>query len=107
MRISLKTAICCVAYLLQLSISGAQSKPMNWSVTTANSFIEKFSNPDSICWQPKQNHFDWQAGYKMFVIEKLWRATGDVRYFNYIKRYVDQQVDNAANIPDFKPTALI
>jgi rhamnogalacturonyl hydrolase YesR len=43
----------------------------------------------------------------MFVIEKLWRATGDVRYFNYIKRYVDQQVDNAANIPDFKPTALI
>jgi rhamnogalacturonyl hydrolase YesR len=106
MRISLKTAICCVAYLLQLSISGAQSKPINWSVTTANSFIEKFPNPDSICWSPKSNHFDWQAGYNMFVMEKLWRATGDVRYFNYIKRYVDQQVDDAGNIPDYKPTAL-
>jgi rhamnogalacturonyl hydrolase YesR len=29
-----------------------------------------------------------------------------VRYFNYIKRYVDQQVDGRGNIPDFVPTAL-
>jgi rhamnogalacturonyl hydrolase YesR len=42
----------------------------------------------------------------MFTLEKLWRLTGDVRYFNYLKRYVDQQVDAQGNIPDFVPTAL-
>jgi rhamnogalacturonyl hydrolase YesR len=91
---------------MQMGISDAQNKPVQWSVTTANSFIEKFPNPDSISWDHKSTHFDWQAGYAMFAMEKMWKATGDLRYYNYIKRYVDQQVDEAGNIPDFKPNAL-
>lgn len=42
----------------------------------------------------------------MFTMEKLWKATGDVKYLNYLKRYVDQQVDENGNVPDFKPDAL-
>jgi len=42
----------------------------------------------------------------MFTMEKLWRFTGDRRYFNYIRRYVDQQVDDQGRIPGFEPTAL-
>ena len=42
----------------------------------------------------------------MFMMEKMWKVTGEQRYYNYIKRYVDQQVDEAGNIPDFKPEAL-
>ena len=42
----------------------------------------------------------------MFAMEHLWRSTGDSACFNYIKRYVDQQVDAQGNIPDFVPTAL-
>jgi len=102
----LKTSFCILISLLLTEIGFAQDKPVKWSVTTANSFIAKFPNPDSICWTPKSTHFDWQAGYNMFVMEKMWKATGDIRYFNYIKRYVDQQVDDHGNIPDFKPTAL-
>ncbi len=60
----------------------AQSKDFKWSVTTANSFITKFPNPDSIHWIGQSNHFSWQAGYVMFAMEKMWRATGDVRYCN-------------------------
>jgi rhamnogalacturonyl hydrolase YesR len=76
------------------------------SVITANSFIQQFPDPDSIHWAGVYNHFDWQAGYTMFVMEKLWKATGDDRYFSYIKRYVDQQVDEDGNIPGFEPNAL-
>lgn len=76
------------------------------AVITANSFIQEFPDPDSIHWAGVYNPFDWQAGYTMFVMEKLWKATGDDRYFNYIKQYVDQQVDDQGNIPAFKPTAL-
>lgn len=84
----------------------SQTNKLNWSTKTANSFIQKYPDPDSIHWFTNQNHFDWQAGYIMYTMEKLWRATGNMDYYNYIKRYVDQQVDEDGSIPDFKPTAL-
>jgi rhamnogalacturonyl hydrolase YesR len=78
----------------------------NLSVSVANSFIQQYPNPDSICWKSNTNHFSWQAGYMMFTMEKLWLATKDSTYFNYIKRYVNQQVFEDGSIPDFKPVAL-
>ncbi|NWJ53028.1 MAG: glycoside hydrolase family 88 protein [Bacteroidetes bacterium] len=105
-QFSLKATIFIIVSLIQLGTSNAQTGPIVWSVATANSFIKKFPNPDSICWRSKSTHFDWQAGYAMFAMEKMWRATGNINYFNYIKRYVDQQVDEAGNISDFKPNAL-
>ena len=86
--------------------SVAQAADKNYSVAVANSFIKRVPDPDSIHWVGQTCHFTWQAGYAMFAMEKLWRATSDERYFNYIKRYVDQQVDENGNIPDFSPTAL-
>ena len=77
-----------------------------WAMTVADTFIKRFPNPDAIHWVGQTNHFSWQAGYTMFTMEKLWRQTGDQRYYNYIKRYVDQQVDDKGNIPGFVPTAL-
>jgi len=86
--------------------SRAQKKDFKWSETTASSFIEKYPDPDSIHWIGQTNHFSWQAGYVMFAMEKMWRVTGNVKYFNYIKRYVDQQVDGNGNIPNFSSNAL-
>lgn len=77
-----------------------------WSVLVAESFIKRTPDPDSIHWAGQPNHFSWQAGYIMFAMEKMWHATGDSIYFRYIKRYVDQQVDENGNIPGFMPTAL-
>ncbi len=42
----------------------------------------------------------------MFAMEKMWRSTGDSAYFNYIKKYVDQHVDNKGNVPGFSNKAL-
>jgi rhamnogalacturonyl hydrolase YesR len=84
----------------------ARAAEKDYSVAVAKSFIKKVSDPDSIHWVGQTYHFSWQAGYVMFAMEKMWRATGDVRYFSYIKRYVDQQVDENGNIPDFSPNAL-
>ena len=85
--------------------SEGQTK-INFSEKVATDFIRRFPNPDSIHWVGQSNHFSWQAGYVMFAMEKMWRATGDSAYFKYIKRYVDQQVDEAGNVPDFKNDAL-
>ena len=93
------------ASILHTSAAGAAlARP--WSTAVADTFLQRFPDPDSIHWVGQTNHFSWQAGYAMFTLEKLWRLTGDARYFNYIKRYVDQQVDEQGNIPDFMPTAL-
>ena len=34
----------------------------------------------------------------MFAMEYMWRKTGDLRYYNYIKRYIDQHVDEEEGI---------
>jgi rhamnogalacturonyl hydrolase YesR len=85
---------------------GAQGKDPPWSVMTANSFLAKFPDPDTIHWVGQTNHFSWQAGYVMFAMEKMWRATGNESYLRYVQRYVDQQVDENGNIPNFSPDAL-
>jgi unsaturated rhamnogalacturonyl hydrolase len=81
-------------------------KERKFSVEVATSFMKRIPNPDSIHWAQQSNHFSWQAGYIMFAMEKMWIATRDSIYYNYIKRYVDQQVDNSGNVPDFKNDAL-
>jgi len=78
----------------------------DFSESVAKYFIRRFPNPDTIHWVGQTNHFSWQAGYIMFAMEKMWRATGDTLYLNYIRRYVDQQVDEDGNVPDFKNNAL-
>ena len=86
----------------------AGEKPNNftWSAPVADTLLARFPDPDAIHWQGQTNHFSWQAGYTMFTMEKLWRLTGERRYFDYIRRYVDQQVDDRGRIPGFEPTAL-
>ena len=84
----------------------APARSFIWSTATADTFLARFPDPDSIHWVNQANHFSWQAGYAMFTFEKLWRLTGDARYFDYIKRYVDQQVDGQGNVPNFSPKAL-
>jgi len=102
--------ICAVTIVLSASCktkSGTQleTKP-EFSKLVATDFISRFPNPDSIHWVGQTNHFSWQAGYVMYAMEQLWKDTGDSTYFKYIKRYVDQQVDEAGNVPDFKNNAL-
>jgi rhamnogalacturonyl hydrolase YesR len=86
--------------------AAARKSRFLWSTRVADTFLARFPDPDVIHWRSNANHFSWQAGYTMFTMEKLWRSTGDRRYFEYIRRYVDQQVDEQGRIPGFIPNAL-
>ena len=76
------------------------------SEQVASDFIRRYPDPDAIHWFDNDNHFSWQAGYVLFAMEKMWHWTGDSLYFNYLKRYAEQNVDAAGNVPVFRPTAL-
>ena len=95
-----------VAALSFAAAAAEAPKAFPWSTQVADTLIARFPDPDAIHWRGETNHFSWQAGYTMFTMEKLWRLTGEQRYFDYIRRYVDQQVDDQGRIPGFQPTAL-
>lgn len=84
----------------------AQNIPVKWSELTARNFIKRVPDADSIHMVWDKNHFSWQAGYVMFAMEKIWKSTGDSAYFNYIKKYVDDQVDDEGNVPPFEDDKL-
>lgn len=99
-------AILVVGFVVHCNADSPLSTTMKYSELVAHDFIKRFPNPDSIHWVGQPNHFSWQAGYVMLAIEKMWKATGDSTYLHYLRRYVDQQVDSAGNVPDFKNNAL-
>jgi len=78
----------------------------NMSEAVARAFTDRYPDPDVIHNVGSTNTIDWQPGYIMFALEHVWRWTGDQRYFNYIKRYVDQHIDDNGNVRQFTPTAL-
>jgi rhamnogalacturonyl hydrolase YesR len=84
----------------------APAAPTNYSVAVARSFMQRVPDPNNIHWTGQTNSFSWQAGYIMFALEKMWRSTGDATYFNYIKKYVDEHVDDKGNAPSFSSNAL-
>jgi len=95
-----------VVCIFFLCLDGVAQEKRVWSECVANGFIARFPDPDVIRWGNQSNHFSWQAGYMMFAMEHLWRQTNDERYLNYIRKYVDQNVDAEGRVPNFKPTAL-
>ena len=63
--------------------------PQFWSVATAETIMARW---------PDYNlayHASWTYvhGYALYGFEMLYRATGDKRYYDYIKRYIDKHID--------------
>ena len=104
-KISFKPLLAVLALLLVAGGASAQ-RPRVWSEATAKQFIHRHTDPDVISWGTQSNSFTWQAGYLMFALEHLWRWTGDPAYFDYIRRYVDRNVDAEGNVRQFRPDAL-
>ena len=45
-------------------------------------------------------------GYILCGFEKLWKVTGDPRYFAYLKKFVDQHVSDDGSLSDFTGESL-
>lgn len=95
-----------LAIVFTLWLTNVAAASRIYSEEVATSFIINHPDPDVIRWGNQDNHFTWQAGYIMFAMEKLWRMTNDSTYLNYIRRYVDQNVDADGRVPVFTPQAL-
>ena len=67
--------------------------PQFWSVAAAETVMARW--PDFT--KAYFNGWTYVNGYELYGFESLYRATGDPKYFNYLRRYIDQCVDAAGN----------
>jgi rhamnogalacturonyl hydrolase YesR len=82
--------------------TGGSGGSLGWAVRMADSLIARHPDPDTV----SGNHFSWETGYTMWALEKVWRSSGDPKYFAYLKKYVDQHVDASGNLTGFSSSAL-
>jgi unsaturated rhamnogalacturonyl hydrolase len=76
--------------------------PKYWSVATAETIMARYPDYRTAYWKP----WTYVHGYAFRAFELLYRATNDKRYLNYIRRYVDQFVDEKGNYSGDKLTNL-
>src|SRR5262249_51456017 len=80
--------------------SQQSSQPI--SIALANTILTRFPDPDTIPYRV----WCYVQGYWLCGFEMLWRCTGDRRYFEYIKKFVDQHVTDDGNIKGFTGESL-
>lgn len=92
--------VCCLFFQFPANAQQAlpDAPPKLWSIAHANSIMARFPDPDNI------PHRAWcyNQGYILSGFEMLVDLTGDQKYFEYIKRFVDQHVDAEGNIRGYR-----
>src|SRR6185436_3570562 len=74
----------------------------NWSIALADTILARFPDPDTIPYR----RWCYVQGYVLCGFEKLWAYTGDAKYFDYLRRLVDQHVTAEGDIRDFTGESL-
>ncbi len=72
------------------------------STALADTILQRFPNPDDIPYRS----WCYVQGYVLCGFEKLWAYTGDEKYFDYIKKFVDQHVTAEGSIRNFTGESL-
>jgi unsaturated rhamnogalacturonyl hydrolase len=67
--------------------------PKFWSIATAETIMARW--PDYL--KAYFNSWTYVNGYALCGFDMLYRATGDKKYFDYTKRYIDQFIDENGN----------
>ncbi len=67
--------------------------PKFWSVAAADTVMARWPDFSKAYF----NSWTYVNGYELFGFEMLYRETGDKKYFDYIKNFIDQFVDTDGN----------
>lgn len=76
-----------------------EQPPANWAVATAESIMARYPDYREAYWKP----WNYVTGYMLNGFEMLYKKTGDKKYFDYIKTYIDNFVDAEGNFLAINP----
>jgi rhamnogalacturonyl hydrolase YesR len=72
------------------------------SIVLADTILARFPDPDDIPYR----RWCYVQGYVLCGLEKLWAYTGEARYLDYMRRFVDQHVTPDGGLRDFQGNSL-
>ncbi|MGA2060034.1 MAG: alginate lyase family protein [Thermoguttaceae bacterium] len=76
--------------------------PKYWSIAAAETIMARYPDYREAYWKP----WSYVQGYVFYGFEMLYRSTGDKKYLEYIKRYIDNFVDDKGEFHGDKLTNL-
>ena len=85
-----------LSMLLLTTVFFTEVSGQTWSQKMAATTMRLWSDTSSTV------KWDYDRGVLMKGIEGVWLQTGDLKYFNYIKNYLDQLIDEDGNIKGYK-----
>jgi rhamnogalacturonyl hydrolase YesR len=74
----------------------------NISIALADTIMNRYPDPDQIPFKS----WCYVQGYVLCGFEKLWKFTGDPKYFAYTKKFVDQHVGEDGSIRSFNGDSM-
>ena len=88
--------------LVWMAHGAAPAAPKSWAAAVADSIIER--NPGT----PRDRLARWSyvTGYTLDGIEMVARSTGDARYWDFIKRVMDQFIDEQGHLKGVRLESL-
>ncbi|AWI10254.1 glycoside hydrolase family 88/105 protein [Ereboglobus luteus] len=77
-----------------------EQAPPNWAVAAAESVMARYPDYREAYWKP----WNYVTGYMLNGFEMLYKKTGDKKYYDYIKKYMDNFVDAGGNFTAVNPS---
>ncbi len=77
------------------------SKDMPWSKRMAESIIQRNNQAWKTDFRKKEPKWSYTHGLVLLSIQKVWKATGEKKYFDYGKSYADVMVDADGKIRNY------
>ena len=71
------------------AVTSSGQPPKFWSVAAADTIMARWPDYSKAYF----NAWTYVNGYELFGFDMLYRATGDKKYFDFTKRYIDQFID--------------
>ena len=78
-----------------------QKTGLPWSTRMADSEMKRNPEPWMIDFRETPK-WEYTQGLVLKAILQVWQASGDEKYFDYVRAYYDQFIDNDANIMTYK-----
>lgn len=95
-------ALLLVIFLACSNSSTSQNKSgLDVAVKMADSEIGQFPDPGTVDFNTTPA-WNYTQGLIAQAMIKLWKSTGNEAFYNYAKRYADEMIDPAGNIPYYK-----
>lgn len=103
MKVKLLTIICIAAASMSFVSSGNQNGGQEkWSVRIARSFMERTPNYIVYDVNPTMQKWNYEQGLMLNALRQMYYYTKDDKYSNYIKRNMDQNVQEDGSITTYK-----